>query len=249
MNTKILLQGNFSRNKVICKYHKLSSRKIDPVIEDKAIQIWKSKVKEAKAAGKKIWDQPVYRLEKYRTAGNKCELEFSTISFSIRSSIKDFTEELVKKGGGYLPMAVYSSIFIEAADGNFVFGEKSDKYVANRKYSYIGGVFNRSDADKEVDLFAAALGEVKEELGVKQRDIKDARLLGALRSESCNVAMVFYCRLKLDRKEILAKFGQQNDNEMKNLFFARRRDLRDVGVNKIGKEPELVDIFTRGIDG
>jgi len=249
MNSKILFQGNFSKKNVTCKYNEVSSRKIDPVIEEKAKQIWQQKIQEAKEKGKKVWDQPVYRLERIQVNKNTCELEFSTIPFSIRSSIKEFTSDLIKKGKEYLPMAVYSSVFIETIDGNFVFGEKSDKYVANRKYSYIGGVFNRSGKyDDGTDLFNASSNEVKEELEVKDGDIEEFRLLGAFKSESCNVGFVFYCRLKLTEDEIMEKFKKRNELELKNLFFAKKEDLRNIGVNKIGKESELVDIFEQSIN-
>ncbi|NQU83130.1 MAG: hypothetical protein HQ536_00300, partial [Parcubacteria group bacterium] len=55
----------------------MSSRKTDPVIEQKAKQIWQQKIQKAKEKGKKIWDQPVYRLEKIQVNKNTCELEFS----------------------------------------------------------------------------------------------------------------------------------------------------------------------------
>lgn len=250
MNSKILFQGKFSKNNVKCKYNNVSSRKIDHDIEEKTKQIWQQKIEEAKKNSKKIWDQLVYRLESFSVDGDRCELEFSTIPFSIRSSIKDFISDLIKNGDEYLPMAAYSSIFIETIDGNFVFGEKSDEYVANRKYSHIGGVFNKSEEyDGNPDLFNESSKEVKEELGIEDDDIEEIKLLGAFRSESCNVGFVFCCELKLTKDEVIEKFKKRNELELKNLFFAKREDLRDVGVNKIGKEPELVDIFEQNIDG
>jgi hypothetical protein len=242
-NAKILFVGDFSRNRVQCKYRQISKRKVDRKIENAAKKIWQTKFRKAKAAGKKVWDQPVYRLEKFLLENNKCILEFSTIPFSVRSSIKDFTGQLLEKGDDYLPMAVYSSVFVETADGSFVFGEKSDKFLANRKFSYIGGVFNRKDKDKKVDLFAAAVNEVREELGINQKDIRDIKLVGALRSDSCNAAMVFHLRLNISQKEVISKFKRQNDNEMKDLFFTDSSNLKDVTVNKIGKETEFVNIF------
>ena len=226
----------------------MSSRKIDQTIEEKVKQVWQQKIKEAKGSGKKIWDQLVYRLEKIDVKKNTCKLEFSTIPFSIRSSINDFTNDLVKKGEEYLPMAAYSSIFIETADGKFVFGEKSDKYFTNRKYSYIGGVFNKSEErDDGVDLFAASSDEVKEELGIDDSDFEEFNLLGGLRTESWNVALVFYCKLKLTKDEISEKFKERNELELKSLFFVGKEEVRGVGVNKIGKESGLVDIFEQNI--
>jgi len=155
---------------------------------------------------------------------------------------------LIKKGEDYLPMAAYSSIFVETADGSFVFGEKSDKYAANRQYSYIGGSFNRSKKDSDsIDLFEASLAEVREELGIEKKDIEQFRLLEALRSESCNVAFVFYCKLKLSKEKIMGKFKKRNELELKSLFFGKKEDIREIGVDKIGKEPELIDVFEQNI--
>jgi len=66
MNSKIFFQGNFSKIDVACKYTELSSRKIDSVIEEKTKQVWQQKIQKAKKEGKKIWDQPVYRLESFQ---------------------------------------------------------------------------------------------------------------------------------------------------------------------------------------
>ena len=52
MNRKILFHSNFSRKDVVCKFNEASSRKIDPVVEKKARQIWQQKMREAKKSGK-----------------------------------------------------------------------------------------------------------------------------------------------------------------------------------------------------
>jgi len=249
VNSIILFQGNYSNADVVCKYNQQSTRKIDPSIEEKTKQIWEEKLQAAKESGKKMWDQPVYRLDNFHLDKNKCELSISTIPFSIRTFIKDFTDELLKKGEEYLPMALYSSVFIETADGYFVFGEKSDIYVSNRKYSYIGGVFNKSETQDDIpDPFSSSSSEVIEELGIDSTDIKEFKLLGALRSESCNVALVFYCKLKLNRNELIEKFKLRNELEMKDLFFSKKEDVRDVCINKIAKEPEFFDIFKQSLN-
>ena len=244
MNIKVLFQGNYSNQNVTCHFNQQSPRKIDPVIEQKAVQLWQQKIQQAQEAGKKIWDQPVYRLDKFHLDQNNCVLDFSTIPFSIRTSLKDFTEDLVKKGEDYLPMAVYSSIFIETTDGVFVFGEKSDKFVANHKYGYIGGVFNQIDGFKgDPNPFVSASSEITEELGIEDNDIEEVKLLGGLKTESCNLVLVFYSKLKLNQKEVMKKFKVGNDLEMENLFFAKRGDLQEVCLHKIGKEAEFFDIF------
>lgn len=246
MNIKILFQGNYSNQNVTCHFNQQSLRKIDPVIEQKAVQLWQQKIQQAQEAGKKIWDQPVYRLDKFHLDRDNCVLDFSTIPFSIRTSLKDFTEDLVKKGEDYLPMAVYSSIFIETTDGVFVFGEKSDEFVANHKYSYIGGVSNQIDGFKgDPNPFVSASSEITEELGIEDNDIEEVKLLGGLKTESCNLALVFYSKLKLNQKEVMKKFKIGNDLEMENLFFAKKGDLQEVCLHKIGKEAEFFDIFQR----
>lgn len=246
MTSKILVKGNFSRDDVVCEFSSVTGRKIDPEIEEKAIQIWQQKLEKAEAEGKKMWDQPVYRLDSFKISIGKCTLVLSSIPFSIRSSVQEFTQILADKGDEYLPMALYSSIFIETSDHKFIFGEKSDIYQSNRKFSYIGGVFNPPDKPLNADPFSAALNEVEEEIGIDRADIKDITLMGILKTVSGNAAMIFYCRLNLSAKEILSKFQNRKEMEMKTLFFAEKKDVRMVGVEKIGKEPEIVDIFEEG---
>ncbi|QQS38887.1 hypothetical protein IPM62_05930 [Candidatus Woesebacteria bacterium] len=243
MDGKILFQGVFPKDSVSCTYSSVSSRKIDKNIENKAQQIWQLKLEEALKNGKKMWDQPVCRLDGYVIHDNKCKLEFSTVPFSIRSSIGDFTDELIRKGDEYLPMATYSSIFIETSNAMFVFGEKSDFFAASRKYSYIGGVFNKPQHRKDVDLFKSAQNEVLEETGVVESDIEKIELIGAFRTKSYNVAFIFYCKLKLTKDEVVSRFKKRNDSELKNLFFGNKDEVKNIGINIIGKESELIDIF------
>lgn len=249
MNSKILFQGSFLSSDVNCKYQLQSSRKIDPTIEEKAKQKWEQKLQEAKKSGKKMWDQLVYRLDSFSCDTNKCELLLSTIPFSIRASITEYLDSLIKRGDDYLPMALYSSIFIETADGYFVFGEKSDVYISARKYSFIGGVFNKPEDESSPNPFDSASNEVVEELGVDISEIKEFKLIGALKSESCNAALVFYCKLSLNQMELIEKFKLRNELEMKDLFFAKKENVKDVCINKINKEVEFFDIFNRSING
>jgi len=250
MKAKILFQGRFSKSDVVCKYSSISPRKINTEIENKAKQIWEEKSEEAKGQGKKMWDQPVYRLDDFTLNKGRCFLTFSTIPFSIRTSVKDFTEQLIEMGKEYLPMATYSSFFIETEEGNFVFGVKSNIYVTNRSFSYIGGVFNQEKGDcSHPPLFDDSLKEVKEELGIVDSVINDFRLLGAFQSETCNVGFIFYCKVKLSADEVKGCFEEHNDLELKELTIVELRDLRDFCIKKIGKEAEIVDIFEQTMNG
>lgn len=246
MNPKILFLGNFSKNEVICKYLSGSQRKIDPKIEKQAKQTWQRNLKTARKLGRKMWDQPVYRLDEYSVGGGGCRLAFSVIPFSIRSGLMDFSKELVKKGKDYFPMATYSSIFVETADGKFLFGVKSDKFLTNRHFSYIGGVFNRVDGDCFTpQLFESALNETREELGVIAKDIDEFKLIGAFRSRTFNVGFIFYCKLKHLAATAKIAFDKKHDLELKNLAIVDKDDLEDFCVNKIGKEVEMFRIFER----
>lgn len=243
MDNTILFQGSFSQNQVTCYYNASNQRKIDPVIEKKAKQIWAQKVDEARSQGKKMWDQPVFRLDNYEAEEQNCKLTFSTIPFSIRSCIKDFTHELVEKGEDYLPMATYSSIFIQTKDGEFVFGEKSDNYMTSKTFTYIGGVFNKEKGQRNINLFESARSEIYEELGLSQEDLESFELLGAFRSESCNVGFIFHCKLNLGMADLSKRFESRNDLELKDLHFVEKEDINMFSNEKIGKEPEIIRIL------
>lgn len=246
MKPKILFQASFSKNEVICEYLPESQRKIDPLIEKLAKQIWQGNLKAAQKLGKKMWDQPVYRLGNFVIDRDVCRLTFSVIPFSIRIGLMDFSDKLAKKGKDYFPMATYSSIFIETADGKFIYGVKSDKFVTNRRFSYIGGVFNRAESDGFTPpLFESAVDEVREELGVLTKDIEKFKLIGAFRSRTGNVGLIFYCKLKHSVSSAQKVFAKKHDLELKNLAIVEKSDLKDFCVNKIGKEVEMFKIFER----
>ena len=244
MKTSIVFQGNFPKSNVSCTYMKTSSRKIDPVIEEKVQHFWERKVADAQKAGKKVGDQPVHRLENVSIKNGTCTLAFSAVPFRTILGIKNFIQDIEHKGEEYLTKTTFSTIFVETRDGEFLFGEKSNHYVTTRRYSYIGGVFNRDDDPSgKTDLFASASQEVQEELGVSESDFKIFNLLGASSNNFGNIGFIFHCVLKLTKAEVIQKFETNNDLELKSLFFTQKKDIRDISINKIGKEPEVVDIF------
>lgn len=241
MDSRILFTGAYSQTDLTSIYNEISSRKIDPQIERKAGQLWQERVSEASKKKQKLWDASVYRLEDY-DCGDGCKLVFSNIPFSIRMGLQTCTSELLKLGGDYLPMATYTSLFIETEDHNFVFGSKSNQYNTNRTYTYIGGVFNQTE-NVEIDLFESVKSEITEELGVSESMFEKLHLIGAFQSKTGNVGFIFYCKLAIKSEELQKIFNKREDYEIKSIYFVDRNDVREFCTSSIGKESEMVDIF------
>ena len=245
MINKILFKGTFKKAKVQIDLNKSTSRKINTALEKKCELVWAKTLAISEKKGYQIWDNTVYRLDKFEQTDNHLRLKLSTIPFRIRISMNQFTEELLNLGGDYYPMAMYSSVYVKTRDDNFVFVSKSNKYHKNRKYSFIGGVINNEDQKLEntKDLWECTKSEIREETGIDDDQIEEVNLKGGYINHTANVCLVFACSLTCNSKELETIFKQKHDKEVENLEFVSRESVRDFVLNKIEIQDNILDIL------
>lgn len=224
---KTLFKGNLRPEDVIIREVK-SGRKIDKDLEKLAAGKWQEIVEKAHLENKKVWDSEIYRLEKVISNG-ATTLWVSTIKYSTRVAMREFTELIKKLGLKYAPMGMYSSCFVKTSDDKYLFIEKSDKYFTTRKYSFIGGVISKSEKiiKDDKDLFESVKREINEEIKVPSKNISSLILKAGYVTETFNFCLVFEAKLKVTVEELKEIFYKKKIDEAVNIIGIERDQLPD----------------------
>ncbi len=210
-----------------------SSRIIDDKLEEKCRQDWEKDLKEAKNNGQWLWDSETYRLEEVIRKGRRITFLVSTIPFSVRIEMNKHSGKIEKLGPRYAPMGMYCSCFVRSSDNYLLFIEKSSRLRTNRKHSFVGGIFSKSEKilGNGNDLFSEVLKEVFEEITVGRTDVARITLKAGYVSENFNVCLIFDVRLKLTAEKIIESFkaaSTADHPETKNII-----SVPDGSINKI----------------
>ncbi len=208
-----------------------SSRKIDQKLENLCNEKWNGLMMDAKMTGKSLWNSETYRLEMCLQKNGILFLKMATIPFSIRLGMNSFVHLVEELGLDYAAMGMFTSCFIKTADEKYIFIEKSDKYVTNKKYAFVGGVLSKTEKvlSGGEDLFGEVFKEMEEEIGVEQTDVDSNVLTRVYITENFNACILFEVKLNKTYSEIVKKFNSKNDGEVKGLIPVDTADLKTFG--------------------
>lgn len=226
MENTILFTGNYNSESVIIK-EKLSTRKVDPTLEDLCQKEWHNKLEEARSKDKIIWESETYRFESCELNSGSLVLSMSTVPFSIRKTMKTFRELLSQKGSEYSPLGIYSSCMVLTSDNKYIFVEDSGKYLDRKPISYIGGVLSKSEKNVQngADLFGEAIKECCEETGCSPENIENIVLNAGLTNRGFSVCLLFSIKLNIDFATLCEFFKHNSDGEVNRLIGVNKNDL------------------------
>ncbi len=209
-----------------------STRLIDPVLEKLCRKRWREILNDAKNQRKKIWDSDVYRFESAIWKDNILQLNVSTIPFSIRLSMNNFTDTVNMLGMKYAPLGMYTSCFVVTADGQYLFIEKSNSYYSNRKMAFIGGILSKTESilQNGSDLFNEAIREIQEELDLYSIGVQTNILKAGYITENYNVCLLFEVKLNISLKDIQKNFKASCEKETANIVDVARADLSQFAL-------------------
>ena len=232
---KFTFQGKFPAH-VIYWQEVASTRKIDSRLEKLAEQEWKKLVRKCKKEGRRIWDSQLYRLEKLENYAGKVSFTVSTIPFSVRIGLRKFSGEIKKKGLAYAPLGMFTRCLVKSREGKFLFIEKSDKYFATRKFSWIGGVLSKTEREIKGgdDLFAETKKEIKEETGA--REIEEIFLKGGYVTQSFNFCLFFEARLRETVPQLRQRLKHLRQPETKRLIVVDEEEMGEFIKTKMAVE-------------
>lgn len=224
---RILARGSFGPDDIDVTYNEVSNRATTPEIEKQIDAHWDIFYRDAKVAGKSIWNGVTYRVNELKmTDQGKLKVEFAPIDFKTRECVTrvsgywDMEEE-------YWRMGAYTGSFIKTADGYYVFVRLSGKSVSSQRTpkqgmaSLVGGIM-----DSEVplqsanDIFAMMYKECEEETAIPHDRISRCVLDAVYLNASTNVGFHFGIDLHDTKQEVEDRFRSTiHDDEIHDMFF------------------------------
>jgi hypothetical protein len=231
INPRILARGTFLPGDIDVTYNDVSNRATTPEIERAIDEHWEVFFREAKAAGKSIWNGVTYRVNDLKVADDgKLNVEFAPIDFKTRESVLsipnyyELPERFWRKG------ATVGS-FVKTVDNFYVFVALSGRSVSmanpNKKVSLIGGVL---DEDVPVraskDIYETMYKEFEEESAVPRDRVKRCILDSVYLSPSTNIGFHFIIDLFETKEEVEARFkAESQDDDIAGLLFVAEADM------------------------
>jgi hypothetical protein len=193
----------------------VSTRNIDPDIEVVCQKTWGKMMAEAKKENKKLWDSEIYRFESISQDGDNINFNIATLPFSVVVSMNKYIKENPDFNKNFAPFGMFTSCFVKTTDDKYLFIEKSNKFYTKKKISFIGGTLSKTE--KEIcngeDLFEEVVKEIKEELGLSEKNVKSVLFQSAYETENFSVCLLFNVLLDCSFEQVQKKFDFSNDGE------------------------------------
>ena len=217
-----------------------STRKIQPQVENKLEAIWQAKVKKAEEKGQVCYNGISYRLNSLKEEGGQLILNLGTLEYKVRDSLTaipeyfDLSEEYFRKG-------CFTSASIKTSDNLYLMAELTGKSMNPNSIDLIGGIME-TDIDMEIgnDVFKSLYKELEEEAGITQKDINECYLQTIYLEYKTNVAFYFEVILNVTAEELVERFKNNKDGDIKSLRVFTREEY----INVLNHHPRINKQFT-----
>ena len=227
---KILIKGKFKPDDIIVSISE-STRKIDPFVESKLDAIWEKKLEHAKETGKKCYNGLSYRLNSFGEKNGKLILDFGILDFKTRDGLIavpeyfELPEEYFRKG-------CFACSSVRTSDDKYLMVELSGKSMNPNNIEQVGGIMETDVLMKSGDsVFECLYKEYEEEIGVKNSDIGDCFLQTIYLADKTNIAFYFETILKISSQELLSRFRDNKDADIKLICSYTKEEYVDVLKN------------------
>ncbi len=198
-----------------------STRKVDPIYEQKIIADWNTHLDSCAERGENVWDGTSYRVNSIIKEQNAVYIELGPIKWSIRSPIR-FIEELHKQGTDYRGNGAFVTALLQTSDKMFVFGKRP-----NGALTTIGGLISGEETPIHTfeDFDSMQNIELMEEIGIDASHITQRDFLGMLYSSAADVGFIFMLSTSLSASEVTNQFQKKQDDEISSLVFIPATEL------------------------
>ncbi|MCA9387132.1 hypothetical protein KC669_03805, partial [Candidatus Dojkabacteria bacterium] len=83
----------------------------------------------------------------------------------------------------------------------------------------------------------------KEETNLESKNIKSIECVGLILSTKTNFIFIFNISLKLNKEELISIFKTRSDDEMKDLIFVPKEELKGYLSDKGGYRPLVPELL------
>jgi len=228
IESHVLIKKRLKSQDVQVTFNLNSSRKVDPSIEQEALDNWYKNLQTYKENNQKIWDGTTYRLNTLKIYENSLDLELSTVKFSTINGYRDIFKKYDLNTEYYIDHISVGAL-IKTSDNKYLFGERSGKTAARSPIDLIGGGASKDELEitSGEDFETLLLKEIEEETNLDLNHIKKSEIIGIVRSQSTNVIIIFEVILNISSQNVLRLFKQRGDDEMKSLVFVEQANLKE----------------------
>ena len=214
---QLLAEGSFEPDMIIIQ----STSEPLPIpqnIQSQIEQVWISQLQRAEQEGYQLWDAPAYTLEQVESRGNQLKLEVGLLSYKTVVGLNVLIKE-DQLGPELAPKQMYSSLLIKTLDHKYLFGVGA-KQVFVGQMKLIGGVYSQAEVELTSGraLFAGAIRELGEELGVPESAVAQIKLKRIYATPRGLRDFVFRVDLNLKAKEVRQYFAERLDLELSQLL-------------------------------
>ena len=209
-----------------------------PKLQEHIDTIREAKVLESEQKWSKLWDGNNYRLVQYESNPTSLQLDLGYVKYRNARVTKFLLEDISKLPTDQRANSIFVSWYIHTQDKYSVRGERSARYLCkDGEIEIIGGVLQPDEilVSTIQDILNWFLKEVEEETGVPAEYTQNPHLVGITQSEHLNIGIIFQIDIALTKDEVLQKFHEKNDLEMKNLLFIPQDKTIDF-LNTLGTQ-------------
>lgn len=208
-----------------------SNRKINPEVESQLEDIWQNKIKKAQEHGKNCYNGISYRLNEFQERDREIYLNLGTFEYKVRDGLIEIPEyfELPEE---YWRKGCYSTASVKTSDGKYIMVELSGKSMNRNSLELIGGIMETNIEMKSgEDIFKSFYDELEEEACVKKEDIETCYLKSIYFEVRTNVAFYFEVFLTISSTELIERFKENKDDDIKNLLLFSKEDYIEALEN------------------
>jgi len=229
--SKILVNGKFSPDDLVVSVSE-SNRKIDPKIEGQLDALWEAKVKRAKENGiTNCYNGISYRINTIEEKGGKLVIDFGTFEYKVRDGLIEIPEyfnlpeEYYRKG-------CFNRATIKTRDDKYLMVELSGKSFNSYKIDFVGGIMEVNvPIMSGKDVFESMYVELEEEAGIEKDDIAEIYLRAVYLRPNTNVCFLFGVDLRVSSFELLARFSNNKDADIRSLKTYSEKEYWDYLKN------------------
>lgn len=227
---QVLVHGKFTTKDLIVSLTE-STRKIDPIVEGKIDIIWEKMQEEAKLQGKLCYNGLSYRLNTLEQQDGKIILCFGILEYKVRDGLIKIpeyfalSEEYYRKG-------CFTCGSVKTSDNKYILVELSGKSMNQNKIELLGGIMETTiPMESGHDIFISFLNELEEEAGITEDDSAELYLRDIYLTDNTNIGFYFESVLTVSSDDLLKRFKNNKDADIKSLAFFTREEYIDVLKN------------------
>jgi len=213
-------------------------RPTTPVVEECIGRVWETELALAREGERMLYNGDLIRLVHSRATPAGLHLEWGPTCYRdfLGTNLHN-TATVLRIGDDHLSNPVGISSTVMTRDGFLVFGRRGPRVAFHAGHLHtFGGLLEPSDrdADGRLDVFAAAVRELHEELRVSGDEIAEVVVAGLVRDRMIlQPELLFEATLTLTRAALAARFDPASP------------DQEHTGWEMVHDEPEAIVPFLR----